>query len=57
MAQQSATETRQLILEAAYKTFGRYGFDGTSIKTIAREAGLAPGSIYNHFTDKEELFE
>jgi len=56
MATESNKDTRNLILEAAYKLFGNYGFDGTSMKAIANEAGIVPGSIYNYFSDKEELF-
>jgi AcrR family transcriptional regulator len=49
-------DTRDIIINAAYKVFGENGFGSTTIKDIAREAGIAPGSIYNHFTDKEDLF-
>jgi TetR/AcrR family transcriptional regulator, mexJK operon transcriptional repressor len=56
MTTEHSKETRILILEAAYKVFGSHGFDGTSMKLIAKEAGIVPGSIYNYFTDKEELF-
>lgn len=47
---------KQVIIEAAFKVFGDNGFGNTTIKDIARQAGIAPGSIYNHFSDKEDLF-
>ena len=51
-------QTRQLILGAAERLFLAQGFNGTSMRQIAREAGnLAVGGIYNHFASKEALFE
>jgi AcrR family transcriptional regulator len=47
---------REAILEAAYRVFGARGFSGTTVKEIAAEAGVAPGSIYTYFRDKEDLF-
>lgn len=47
---------REAILEAAYRVFGARGFSGTTVKEIAGEAGVAPGSIYTYFRDKEDLF-
>ena len=43
------------ILEAALKLFVERGIDGTSIKEIAAEAGVAEGALYRHFKSKEEL--
>lgn len=49
-------ETKDIIIMAAFKVFGQKGFGSTTIKDIANEAGVAAGSIYNYFPDKEELF-
>ena len=49
-------DMRELIIKAAFDVFGSNGFGNTTIKDIATEAGIAPGSIYNYFSDKEELF-
>lgn len=49
-------ESQEKILDAAFKLFVKQGYHGTSMRTIAREAGLAPASIYNHFESKEEIF-
>ncbi len=51
-------QTRKLILDAAERLFLTNGFNGTSMRQIAREAGnLAVGGIYNHFASKEAIFE
>lgn len=52
----NSVDTKKVIIDAAFKVFGNNGFGNTTIKDIAREAGIAPGSIYNHFSDKEDLF-
>jgi AcrR family transcriptional regulator len=48
--------TRQALIEAACKLFMRDGYSATSIRTIAAEAGITGGSVYNHFANKEEIF-
>jgi len=48
--------TRRAILEAAGRLFLSNGFHGTSMRQIAREAGIAVGGIYNHFASKEDIF-
>jgi len=55
MATNDPRETRERIREAAVRVFSREGFDRASVRSIAEEAGVAVGSIYNHFRDKEEL--
>ena len=49
-------DRRQIILNAAADLFSRNGYDRTSIRDIAREVGLLPGSVYHHFPSKEELY-
>ncbi len=56
MARPTDLEKRRHILESAFKVFGELGYQSTTIKNIARRAGIAPGSIYTYFRDKEELF-
>jgi AcrR family transcriptional regulator len=48
--------TRQSLIEAACKLFTRDGYAATSIRSIAAEAGITGGSVYNHFANKEEIF-
>jgi AcrR family transcriptional regulator len=49
--------TRANIIEAAYTLFVQQGYHGTSMRQIAQDAGLALGSIYNHFDSKEAIFK
>lgn len=44
-----------LVLDAAARLFCRQGYEGTSIRDIARAAGMLPGSLYCHFATKEDL--
>ena len=46
---------RNQILNAATKVFAAKGFHLTTIKDIAREAGIADGTIYNYFDNKMAL--
>ncbi len=49
-------QRQEQILEAGLHVFSRYGFDGATIPDIAREAGVAVGTIYNYYSSKRELF-
>lgn len=53
---QEPTERRRLILDAAARLFAAEGYDRTSIRDIARNVGLLPGSVYHYFPSKRELF-
>ncbi len=44
------------IIEAADRLFARFGFRRTAMDDIAREAGVAKGTLYLYFTSKEALF-
>lgn len=46
---------RRDLTAIAINCFARYGYQGTSIDRIAREAGVTKGAIYHHFRSKEEL--
>lgn len=48
-------DTRQRILEVAAKLFAQHGYDGTSVRDIAKELGIANPSIYYHFKSKADL--
>jgi len=48
-------QTRNRIQQAAVRVFSREGFDRASVKSLAQEAGVAVGSIYNHFKNKDDL--
>ncbi|UBM60355.1 TetR/AcrR family transcriptional regulator [Marinilongibacter aquaticus] len=49
--------SRSKIIETALKLFGNNGFASTSIATIAQEAGISKGLMYNYFESKEQLLE
>ena len=51
-----ASITRDAILEAARDAFARDGFDGTSIRAVARAAGVDPALVHHFFSSKEDLF-
>lgn len=43
------------VIEAAAILFRRFGFKKTSVDEIAREAGVAKSTLYQHYRSKEEL--
>ena len=47
---------KQQILQAATEVFGRSSFDDASVSEIARKAGVAEGTIYQYFKNKQDLF-
>lgn len=47
---------REAVLQAALELFGRYGYRRTSIDDIARQAGIAKGTVYLYVENKETLF-
>jgi AcrR family transcriptional regulator len=49
-------ERPQQILHAALAEFGEQGLAGARLDDIARRAGIAKGTIYLYFANKEELF-
>lgn len=48
--------TRDRVLDVAEALFARHGFSGTSMRDIAKEAGLTAPSLYNHFEGKDALY-
>ena len=52
-----AAERRSAIVAAALDEFVARGFTATRLDDVARRAGVAKGTIYLHFKDKEALFE
>jgi AcrR family transcriptional regulator len=47
---------RERVIDAALREFGARGFSSGSLNVIAREAGVAKGSLFRYFDDKLELF-
>ena len=52
-----SAERRAAIVEAAMEEFIARGFAATRLDDVAKRAGVAKGTIYLHFTDKESMFE
>ena len=50
-------KTRQTIFRAAEIVFGQRGFNRANISEITREAGVAQGTFYIHFSSKRDLIE
>ncbi len=48
-------QTRQLILDTALRMFKEHGYAATSMRAVAREAGVAVGNAYYYFPSKEHL--
>jgi AcrR family transcriptional regulator len=51
-----AEAKRALILDAALRVFAREGLREASMRSIAKEAGYAPGAIYAYFPSKDHLY-
>ena len=51
-----AEATRNLLVEVATTNFTEHGYAATSIDDIIREAGVARGALYHHFSGKDALF-
>ncbi|THD57336.1 MAG: TetR/AcrR family transcriptional regulator [Bradyrhizobium sp.] len=52
-----AAGRRQAIIDAALDEFISRGFTATRLDDVAKRAGVAKGTIYLHFKDKESMFE
>src|SRR3954454_22619870 len=52
-----AAERREAIVAAALEEFVARGFAATRLDDVAKRAGVAKGTIYLHYKDKEALFE
>jgi AcrR family transcriptional regulator len=50
-------ERREAIVAAALEEFSARGFAATRLDDVARRAGVAKGTIYLYFRDKESLFQ
>ena len=53
--EQQKAETRALILAAAKALFVEKNYENTTIRAIARQAGVAVGTVFVHFPDKSAL--
>lgn len=49
--------TREILLQKAIELFAAEGYNGVSVRKLAKAAGITEGSIYNHFSSKKEILE
>ena len=56
MPRQKSTEKTAAILEGAMQEFLAHGYAATSMDRVAKAAGVSKATVYNHFGDKEGLF-
>jgi AcrR family transcriptional regulator len=47
--------TREIILKISARRFAEFGFEVTTVREVAAEAEILSGSIYHHFTGKDEI--
>jgi AcrR family transcriptional regulator len=52
-----AEQTRAAIIDAALRLFRERGYEATTMRAVAREAGVATGNAYYYFGSKEELIQ
>ena len=52
-----AIDRKQLILEAATKSFSLFGYKATTMDQVSKLANVGKGTIYTFFKNKEELFD
>ena len=53
----SAEERKSEILDVAEQLFAEKGFDNASTNDIIRKIGIARGTLYHHFSSKEEILD
>jgi AcrR family transcriptional regulator len=53
---QNMIPRREAILKVAARLFAEKGYNETSMAEVARTSGVAQGTIFYHFKNKEELF-
>ncbi len=54
--EERSQRSRSRILNAGLELFSHRGYGATSMRGIAQRAGVSIGSVYHHFTEKEEIF-
>jgi AcrR family transcriptional regulator len=53
---QAKRRTREKILAAARQLFAEHGYEASTIRDIAKTAGMSTGAVFASFTDKSDLF-
>lgn len=55
--EEKAKRTREALLSAACRMVAAEGYAAAAIARVAEEAGVAQGTFYNYFSDRQELFD
>ncbi len=55
LSEQLTSIKQKHIIDAAIRVFSEKGFHRAKIKDVAKEAGIADGTVYNYFASKKEL--
>lgn len=55
MSKDKVPDKRERILDAALRTFAEHGFYNAKVSQVARAAGVADGTIYLYFQNKDDL--
>src|ERR1044071_4548779 len=50
------SEKREIIMNAAIEEFADYGLENASTNRIVKNSGIAKGSFYQYFEDKQDVF-
>lgn len=50
-----SAQSKDKLIDAALELFSSEGYAGTTVKAIAKEAGVTDGLIYHYFTSKEDI--
>ncbi len=53
----AAQKRREAILASAVSTFSKHGFRASTVKRLARDAGISEALLYRYFSSKEDLFD
>lgn len=50
-------DTKKRILEVSLELFAKKGFDGVSVREIAKEVGVRESALYKHYKNKEDILD
>ena len=50
-------ERKEELLDTAMRLFAEKGYDNVSVRSVAREAGVASGLAYHYFESKQRMFD
>jgi len=56
-SKQNTKPTKERIFDVSLDLFSEKGYDGVSVREIAREVGIRESSIYNHYKNKEAILD